>query len=459
MHRLFHNKCGKTVRLFRERSTMRQIGLQKNTYHTVTVTDMNNLGYGIARIEGMVVFVDGGVTGDELRIKLIKVAKDYAVARAEELLTPSPYRTDVDCGVFPRCGGCAFRHVTREYELSLKREIVRAAFHKHGIEAEVDAVVTDGRVDGYRNKAQYPVGEDGRIGYYARHSHEVVACGDCRLTDPRLQPIARFAADYVAKSGAKVKHIYLRCGAMTGETMLCLVAKNEHLPGLDAFVSEAVATFPSLVSVLLNIHPDDTNVILGKRVCVLYGKDGIEDILCDCRFGISSLSFYQVNRGAAELLYREAIRRGAEAEPKRVADLYCGAGTIGISFAKAHPEIAVTGVEIIPDAVENARANAKRNGIANASFVCADAMTTTLDGYDCVMIDPPRKGMAKDLAEKLCAAKIPKIVYVSCDPTTLARDASLLLGAGYRMGTVTPVDMFPRTGAIECVTDFTWQEV
>ena len=265
--------------------------LQKNTFHTVTVTDMNNLGYGIARIEGIVVFVDGGVTGDALKIKLIKVAKDYAVARVEAVLIPSPYRTDVDCGVFPRCGGCAFRHVTREYELSLKRQIVQAAFHKHRIEAEIGEVVTDGRVDGYRNKAQYPVGEDGRIGYYARHSHEIVACRDCRLTDPCLQPMARFAADYLANSGAKVKHLYLRCGAKTGETMLCLVAKDENLPGLDDFVMAAVAKFPSLVSLLLNIHPDDTNVILGKHVKVLYGKDGIEDILCGCRFAISSLSF------------------------------------------------------------------------------------------------------------------------------------------------------------------------
>lgn len=434
---------------------MQKTGLQKNTYHTLRITDMNNLGYGIGRIDGMVVFVDGGVTEDLAEVKLIKVAKDYAVARCERVLSASPYRVTTDCAVFPRCGGCSFRHVTREHELFLKREMVRSAFRKHRIEVEIDEVMTDGRADGYRNKAQYPVSEEGRIGYYARHSHTVVPCEDCALTDPSLSPIARFAADYVASSHARVKHIYVRCGAMTGQVMLCLVAETEELPGLDAFVREVTAVFPSLVSVLLNYHPEETNVILGKRVKVLYGEDRIEDILCGCRFGISSLSFYQVNRGAAELLYTEAIRRGAAVHPKRVADLYCGAGTIGISFAAAHPEIHVTGVEIVPAAVENARENAARNGIENATFLCADAMTADLAGYDCILIDPPRKGMARELVDKLCASGIGKIVYVSCDPTTLARDASHLIAAGYTMGRVTPVDMFPRTGAIECVTDFT----
>lgn len=428
--------------------------LTKNQFHTVTVTDMNNLGYGVARIEGMVTFVDGGVTDDHLRVKLIKVAKDYAVARIEEILSPSPYRVAADCSVFPRCGGCSFRHVSRDYELSLKRELVGSAFRKHRVEATVRDVLTDGRADGYRNKAQYPVSEEGKIGYYARHSHTIVPTQTCSLTDPALQPIAAFAARYVAQSGAKVKHIYLRRGAMTDETMLCLVAKNERLPDLDAFVREAVVKFPSLKSILLNVHPEETNVILGRDVRVLYGEDRIEDILCDCRFGISSLSFYQVNRGAAELLYREAIARGAASSPRRVADLYCGAGTIGIAFAAAHPGISVTGVEIVPDAVENARRNAALNGIENATFVCEDAMRADLSGYDVVLVDPPRKGMARELVEKLIASGISRIVYVSCDPSTLARDAALLIEGGYTMGEVTPVDMFPRTGAIECVTHF-----
>ena len=428
--------------------------LKKNQIHQITVTDMNNLGYGIARVEGLVVFVDGGVTEDELTVKLIKIAKDYAVARIEAILIPSPHRIDKDCAAFPRCGGCAFRHVTRDYELALKRELVVSAFRKHRMEAEVPPVLTDGRVEGYRNKVQYPVGPNGVIGYYARHSHDIVPCEACRLTDPALAPIAAFAADYIAQSGANVKHLYLRRGQKTGDIMLCFVSPASALPNEAALIEAVRARFPEVKSLLLNIHPEDTNVILGKTVRVLDGEDRIEDVLCDCRFGISSLSFYQVNRGAAERLYREAIARAAARSPSRVADLYCGAGTIGISLAKAHPGIAVTGVEIVPEAVENARRNAVLNSIPNASFRCADAMTADLSGYDCVLVDPPRKGLSRELTDKLCWEKIGHVVYVSCDPTTLARDAAILLEAGYRMQTVTPVDMFPRTGAIECVTDF-----
>ena len=183
----------------------------------------------------------------------------------------------------------------------------------------------------------------------------------------------------------------------------------------------------------------------------LYGEDRIEDILCDCRFGISSLSFYQVNRGAAELLYREAIRRGAEAEPKQVADLYCGAGTIGISFAKAHPGIAVTGVEIVPAAVENAKRNAAINGVENASFLCADAMTADLDGVDCILVDPPRKGLSRELTQRLCALSPGKLVYVSCDNATMARDAKILAGYGYELKEVHVFDQFPQTSHVETV--------
>ncbi len=428
--------------------------LKKNQLHQVQITDLNNLGYGIARVEGVVVFVDGGITGDKLLIKLIKTAKDYAVARIEEILSPSPYRMPIDCEAFPRCGGCTFRHITRAYELKLKRELVETAFRKNRIDAEVSEVLTDGKLLGYRNKVQYPVGENGVIGYYARHSHTLVPCNNCLLTDPSLAPVAKFASDYVRDSGARVKHIYLRRGTATGDTQLCFVSPDRCLPREEELVRTAREAFPTLKNVLINIHPEATNVILGKEVRCLYGEDRIEDILCDCRFGISSLSFYQVNRGAADLLYREAIRRGAAADPKQVADLYCGAGTIGIAFAKAHPGIAVTGVEIVPAAVENAKRNAAINGVENASFLCADAMTATLDGVDCILVDPPRKGLSKELTQRLCTLSPKKLVYVSCDPGTLARDAAILLAAGYRMGSVTPVDMFPRTGAVECVTDF-----
>lgn len=427
--------------------------LKKNEYHKVEITDLNNLGYGICRIDGVVTFVDGAVTGDKGEIKLIKVAKDYAVGRLESLSEPSPYRTEPDCAVFKRCGGCTYRHISREYELELKRNTVLYAFKKQGVEIEVGQVVTDGRIDGYRNKAQYPVSENGRLGYYARHTHDIVECDSCALTDPSLEPIAAFCSEQIKKHGWAVKHVYLRRGQMTGQTMLCLVTPDESLAGEEQFAAEAVERFPELKSVLLNIHPEQTNVILGKRVKILYGEDRIEDILCGCRFGISSLSFYQVNRGGAELLYGEAIRLAERTEPKRVLDLYCGAGTIGLSYAKAHPEASVTGIEVIPEAVENASENAALNGIRNASFICADAMTADIGGYDLIFIDPPRKGMSPELTEKLNKNGPSTLIYVSCDPTTLARDVKCL--TAYKADKVTPVDMFPRTGHVESVVSLT----
>ncbi len=423
--------------------------LKKNTYHTVTVTDMNDLGYGVTRIDGIVTFVDGGVTGDELEIKIIKAAKDYAVARIEKIITPSTYREAPDCAVFPRCGGCSFRHITREYELELKRNIVISAFRKNGIDANVDKVVTDGRVGGYRNKAQYPIDENGNIGYYARHSHTVIPCDKCDLTAPELSEIVSFVSEYIKSKKWYVKHVYLRIAEKTGQIMVCLVTAQESLKGEKEFANKLTEKYPSVVSVLLNIHPEETNVILGKEVKVLYGADKIEDILCDCRFGISSLSFYQVNRSCAELLYNEAIKRAGDA--KKVADLYCGAGTIGISFAKSRPDASVLGIEIIPQAVENAKQNAALNGIKNAEFICADAMTSPLDGFDCIFVDPPRKGLSRELVDRICQSKPKRIVYVSCDPSTLARDAKILIDSGYEMGKVTPVDMFPRTGHVESV--------
>ena len=429
--------------------------LKKNTYHTVTVTDMNDLGYGVARVDGIVVFVDGGVTGDELEIKIIKAAKDYGVARIEKIITPSAYRVDPDCAVFPRCGGCSFRHISREYELELKRILVISAFRKNGVDAKVGKVLTDGRVNGYRNKAQYPIDENGNIGYYARHSHTVIPCEKCDLTAPELSEIAAFVSEYIKSRKWCVKHIYLRIAEKTGQIMVCLVTPAKALKGEKEFAEALTERFPNVVSVLLNIHPEETNVILGKEIKVLYGADRIEDILCDCRFGISSLSFYQVNRSCAELLYNEAIKYAGDA--KKVADLYCGAGTIGISFAKSRPDASVLGIEIIPQAVENAKQNAALNGIKNTTFICADAMTFEIDDFDCVFIDPPRKGMSAELTEKIAKSNLKKLVYVSCDPTTLARDAKKLIEAGYEMGEVTPVDMFPRTGHVESVVCLTRQ--
>lgn len=430
------------------------MNIKKNDYYVCDVVDMNNLGYGIAKIDGVAAFIDGAVTKDKIKGKVIKAAKSYVVMRLEEIIEPSPYRVKPDCPVFARCGGCSFRHVSREYELQLKKEIVKSVFKKQGMDAVVNDVVSDGKADGYRNKAQYPVDCDGDFGYYAKHSHNIVKTDACALVDEKFNEITSFVSSYIKENKIKVKHIYLRRAQKTGQIMLCLVIPTKSFKGEERFVKEAVSKFPEICSVVLNIHPEQTNVILGKEVRVIYGEDIIYDILCGCKFGISSLSFYQVNRGCAELLYYEGIKRASEVKPKKAADLYCGAGTIGISFAKNMAGVSVSGVEIVPEAVENAKANAALNGIKNAEFICADALEASLDGFDCVIVDPPRKGMSEALINKIISSGIKKLVYISCEPSTLARDAKILTENGYRMSDVTPFDMFPRTGAVECVTDF-----
>ena len=431
--------------------------LNKNDFYLCDITDLNNLGYGITRIEGIVVIVDGAVTGDRLRVKIIKTAKDYAVARIEQIITPSPFRIAPDCPVSKRCGGCTYRHISYAHELDLKRSYVVQAFRKAGIrDAKVAPVQHTGQIDGYRNKIQLPVNPStAEAGYYARKSHEIIACDACRLQSPVFQPLLRAVLSYLRTYGIRnVRHIYMRHAKGTGEIMVCLVSHSEKLPHTKNLIETLTALSPEVKSIVLNINPDDTNVILGKTCIPLYGDGTITDILCGLHFRISPLSFYQVNHDAAELLYGEALRRTAEINPQTVADLYCGTGTIGLTIAKALPGIHLKGVEIVPDAVRNARYNAALNGIQNAEFLCSDSVEAEVNGMDCVILDPPRKGCSSELLHKIAAEQIQRIVYISCNADTLARDSAFLQANGYTMADVIPVDMFPRTGSVECVTHF-----
>ncbi|MCQ2426282.1 MAG: 23S rRNA (uracil(1939)-C(5))-methyltransferase RlmD [Lachnospiraceae bacterium] len=430
--------------------------LRKNDLLEADIIDVNNLGNGIAKDEnGFVIFVPNTVTGDRCRIKIIKAAKDYAVARLEALLTPSPYRRDPGCGAASSCGGCVYRYLTREYELKLKENYVRSAMKKCRVEAEVLPVLTTGEETGYRNKVQYPVSPDYRTGYYSRHSHNVVPTTCCLLESPVFRPILDDITAYIAANRlSDVKHVCLRHAKYTGEVMVVLVSARKNLTRLDDFAAGLMKKHPEVVSFHLNLNPEDTNVILGKESKLIAGKKTITDVLCGLTVRISPHSFYQVNHDAAELLYGEAIARAKEVKPASLADLYCGTGTIGLILASAMPDVKLTGVEIVPDAVRDAKENAVRNGIPNADFLCADAAEADLSPFDCVIVDPPRKGCSEALLRNLLNSRPGRIVYVSCGPDTLARDAAFLIAGGYRMGAVQPVDMFPGTGSVECVTVF-----
>ncbi|MBO5938121.1 MAG: 23S rRNA (uracil(1939)-C(5))-methyltransferase RlmD [Clostridia bacterium] len=451
--------------------------MNKGQLLTLKITDLNNLGCGVGRdeAEGKVVFVKGAVTGDTVRASVIKVNKSYAVAKLCEVIEASPHRTDeAFCDVPLACGGCMYRAITYEHELRLKADYVKNAFIKAGLrEVTVLPTLSTGEVRGYRNKAQYPVAstKNGiRAGFYSGGTHSIVPAEHCAIQHKDFAPIVDFICQYATEQGLSaydettgkglLRHIYLRIAEATGEMMVCLVLNGDALPDEEGFVRALLEKFPSVASVLLNTNQENTNVVLGKQWKTLYGTNAIEDILCGLRFRISADSFYQVNRAGAELLYGKAAELADLSGGEILVDLYCGTGTIGLSMAKKAKKL--VGVEIVEGAVECAKENAERNGVENAEFYCGDASSREMilrctggKTPDVVVIDPPRKGSTRELVECLSSLNVKKIVYVSCNPDTLARDCAWFAEAGYSIGTVQPVDLFPRTGHVESVVCLT----
>ena len=446
--------------------------INKGDKLTLEITDLNNLGAGVGRAEdGRVVFVKGAVSGDTVSAEVIKVNKSFLVARLCGVLVPSPHRCEKEfCPAPNACGGCIYRHVTYEHELELKRDYVENAFRKAGLDSvTVLPTLSTGKTQGYRNKGQYPVvkTKDGiKAGFFASKSHNIIPADKCMIQNEAFADIVGFVCSFAENNGWSVydevsgkgllRHIYLRIGEMTGEIMLCLVVNGDSVPKSKELVEAVTEEFPAVVGVLLSVNKKNTNVVLGDKFITLWGKNYIEDILCGLRFRISADSFYQVNREGAELLYGLAAKAADLKGGETLIDLYCGTGTIGLSMAAKVKRLA--GVEIVSAAVECARENAARNGIGNAEFFCADAgsreeILNAAGGKrpDVVVIDPPRKGSTKELVECLASLEVPKVVYVSCDPDTLARDCVWFNEAGYEIGEVQPVDMFSRTGHVETI--------
>ena len=453
---------------------MTDVNIKKGDIIEVDITDLNNIGNGVGRVDGKVVFVRGAVSGDRVRAKIIKVNKSFFVARLEEIIAFSKYREESFCDAPLSCGGCVYRHIKYSHELELKHNYVKNAFIKAGIEdAVVLPVLSAGRERAYRNKGQYPLTKiKGKTvaGFYAAKTHNVVPAENCAIQNPAFAEILREVCEvadelcwsvYDEETGkGLLRHIYLRVGEKSGEIMLCLVINADELSGSDILVKRIRERFENVVSIMLNINCEDTNVVLGEKYKVLYGKGGIEDELCGLRFFISPESFYQVNRDGAELLYNTAREMAELSGNEIIADLYCGTGTIGLSMAFSAKK--VYGIEIVPGAVECAKENAKRNGIDNAEFVCGDAsdrdvFLSLMGGQipDMVIMDPPRKGSTQMLADTLSELGINKIVYISCSPDTLARDTAYFIEKGYKMSDVQPVDMFPRSGHVETLVCLT----
>ncbi len=445
--------------------------MNKGEKITLEITDINNLGCGVGRYGGKVVFVKGAVSGDTVSATLIKDNKSFSVARLDEVLIRSDVRIDEDfCAAPLSCGGCVYRHITYEHEKSVKYNHVRAAFDKVGLsDVTVLPVMSTERISGYRNKAQYPVTatkQGMRCGFYAPKTHNIVPTERCAIQNERFADITKevcqlcdrygiSAYDEVSGKGL-LRHIYLRIGEVTRRIMLCLVVNGKVLPHEGELAEELCKKFPDIAGVILNENTENTNVVLGKSYRTLLGKDYIEDVLCGLRFKISPESFYQVNREGAELLYGIAACRAGLTGGEHICDLYCGTGTIGLSMAAKARKL--TGIEIVEGAVRCARENAAQNGIENAEFFCADAgsaeeilRATRGECPDVVIIDPPRKGSTRELVECLHTLGVKKVVYVSCDATTLARDCTYFREFGYEISEVQPVDMFPRTGHVESI--------
>ena len=454
--------------------------MQKKQQLMLDITDLNNLGCGVGRApDGRAVFVAGAVAGDRVTCELIKINKTYAVGRLTEVLTPSPDREEGFCAAPFSCGGCVYRHLSYAREPALKRDYVRHCFRKAGLlDVVVEETAHTGEVSGYRNKAEYPITgtKNGLVGgFYAQKTHRVVAAECCALQPALFGEILHTVCALLGAQGVAaydeltgkglLRHLYLREGKKTGEVMVCPVLNGECLPDETAFVAALREKFPQITSILLNVNKKSTNVVLGNKYRVLWGKDHLEDVLCGKRFRIAPGAFYQVNHDAAELLYGLAADRAVTgAKNGLLLDLYCGAGTIGLSMAERFAE--VIGIEIVPEAVASATENARLNGVQNAQFYCGDAAEAALllaaaeqaRGTlhpDVVVLDPPRKGCDRGLLEFLAARRVPRIVYVSCGPDTLARDCAILRELGYEIGTVTPVDLFPRTGHVESVVCLT----
>lgn len=448
--------------------------LQKNQILTLRIERLSSDGSGVAHsADGEAVFVPGTAPGDEARVRIVKDCGRYAFGILDELLTPSPDRIPVDCPVAGPCGGCSLRHLDYAAELRAKQESVLDAFRRiGGLEVPVLDILPSPDVDRYRNKVQFPMGIDKNgvpcIGFYAGRTHRIVPCPDCKLQPNVLNEIGNALCAFFAQQGIRpydeqsgkglVRHIFLRRGAHSGQIMVCLVCTRAKLPHAEQLCTALRGQFPAISTILLNVNAKNTNVILGSENHILYGPGYIEDTLCGVPVRLGPLSFYQVNTLAAERLYGVAAQYAQLTPDDTLLDLYCGMGTIGLSMAEQCREL--IGVEIVPEAIESAKANAARMGEAVAAksrFFCADAgqAATQLaaEGLhpDIVMLDPPRKGCDEATLSAVVRMAPRRVVYVSCNPATAARDAAWLEQNGYHAERVQPVDLFPRTKHCECV--------
>ncbi len=445
--------------------------MKKNDINKLKITGMTSEGNGVGRTEeNMAVFVPFTAIGDIISCKIVKINKSYAFGIIDEMIEASKTRICNDCEVFGKCGGCSFRHISYSDELSIKQNLVSDAFKRIGGFSEINIATIEGSPseNAYRNKAQYPVAlQDGKAvcGFYSKRSHRVIPYTDCKLQPKVFSEIVTYCLELFNKNGIApydektrrgfLRHIYIRQGFHSKEIMLCFVGASSNTKKMLEIVPKIAEKFSDIKSIVLNVNAENTNVILGKKNIFLYGSEHIFDTICGNKVKLSPHSFYQINTPAAENIYRYAKELAGLTGTETVLDLYCGAGTIGLSFADKAKKI--IGCEIVKEAVADAIFNAENNGYKNAEFYAMDAsefakkLVAEKVQADVIVVDPPRKGCDEVALDSIVKISPKKLVMISCNPSTAARDAKFLCENGYELVLLKPFDLFPRTGHVECI--------
>ena len=449
---------------------MKQTPVQKNEMLEVHFEDVTHDGSGVAKVDGYPIFVPNGLSGEKAKIKVTKVNKNYGFGRLMEILSASPNRVEAPCPIYYQCGGCQLQHFSYEGQLKAKEKQVRDVLERIGKLENVTVHPVLGMEDPwrYRNKAQVPVGEEaGRLvsGFYQARSHRIINMEACLIQHEQNDTAIQIVKDICQRYGISaykeeknkgiLRHVMTRYGYTTEDMMIVLVTRTPDLPHRKQIVKEIVDSIPAVKAIVQNINPKQTNVIFGEKTKVLWGSEVIYDYIGDIKFAISARSFYQVNPKQTKILYEKALEYAALSGEKTVIDAYCGIGTISLFLAKKAKK--VYGVEIVPEAIADANRNAQLNGIENVVFEVGKAEQVIPQWYtegvqaDVLVVDPPRKGCDEALLDTILDMKPERVVYVSCNPATLARDLRILEDGGYKTLKVQPVDMFPHTGHVECV--------
>lgn len=451
----------------------RTLPVQKNDIIDIVFEDLTHDGSGVAKVEGYPLFIPNGLPGEKAKVKVVKTNKNFGFGRLMEIQEKSPFRVEAPCPIYKECGGCQLQHLSYEGQLQMKHKHVKDVLERIGkINTTVHPTLGMSEPWRYRNKAQVPIGEQegGLIGgFYQQRSHQIINMDQCLIQQEENDDVVNKVKDICNKYGIKaydearhkgeLRHIMVRRGQVTGEIMVVLITRTQDIPNKCAIVEEIVDNIPNLKSIIHNVNNKKTNVIMGDTTKVLWGEETITDYIGDVKFAISARSFYQVNPEQTKVLYDKALEYARLEGHEKVIDAYCGIGTISLFLAKNASQ--VFGVEIVPQAIEDARKNALLNDIHNVDFAVGEAEIVIPNWYkegneaDVLMVDPPRKGCDEALLQTIIDMKPKKVVYVSCNPATLARDLRILEDGGYLTEEVQPVDMFPQTMHVEAVARLT----